>query len=96
MARIVQLTDNALLGFARDNRIRSSLPIFERLFRSIGKSAGGCKCRKRHGTLGAALAGVKNSVARDANLAARLKKLVGASKLIVHVRDGRRIVRREV
>ncbi len=96
MARIVQLTDNALLGFARDIRIRRALPIFERLFRSIGKSAGGCRCRKRHGTLGAVLSAVKNSVARDATLTARLKSLIGASKIVVHVRDGRRIVRKEV
>jgi len=96
MSRLVQLTDNALLGFARDSRIRTALPIFQRLFQSIGKSAGGCKCRKRQGTLGAVLAGVKNSIARDTNLAARLKQLIGASALVVHVRDGRRIVRREV
>lgn len=96
MARTVQLTDNVLLGFARDVRIRGALPIFDRLFRSIGKSAGGCKCRKRRGTLGGALAGVKNSVAKDPGLSTRLKKLIGATTLVVHVRDGRRIVRREV
>jgi hypothetical protein len=95
MARIVQLTDNTLLGFARDTRIRGAIPLFERLYRSVGKQ-GGCRCRKRHGTTGAILAGVKSSIARDSGLASRLKKLIGATLLVVHVREGKAIVRKEV
>jgi len=95
MARIVQLTDNTLLGFARDNRIRGAIPLFGRLFKSIGKQSG-CRCRKKHGTLGAVLAGMKLAIARDAGLAGRLKKMIGATVLVVHVREGRSIVRREV
>lgn len=95
MARVIQLTDNTLLGFARDTRIRSSLPLFERLYRSIGKQSG-CRCRKRHGTVGALLSGVKSSIASDSGLATKLKTLVGATGFVVHVREGKRIVRREV
>ena len=93
--RIVQLTDNTLLGFARDNRIRGAIPLFQRLHRSIGKQSG-CRCRKKHGTVGAILAGVKNSIAKDVGLATRLKKLIGANVLVVHVRQGKSIVRKEV
>ena len=93
--RTIQLTDNTLLGYARDRRIRSALPIFERLYRSIGKPRG-CRCRKRQGSLGATLAAVKQSVACDPGLARQLKNLTGANVLVVHVRKGNRIVRKDV
>ena len=93
--RTIQLTDNTLLGFARDRRIRAAIPLFERLFRSIGKPRG-CRCRKRQGSLGAMLAAVKQSVARDPGLAKRLKTLTGANVLVVHVRQGNRIMRKDV
>ena len=94
--KTVQLTDNTLLGFARDTRIRSALPLFTRLYKSIGAKQGGCRCRKKRGSLGAVLAAVKNAVAKDRNLAMRLKKLIGANVLVVHARQGNRIVRQEV
>lgn len=93
--RTIQLTDNTLLGFARDTRIRSAIPMFERLYRSIGRPRG-CRCRKRQGSLGATLAAVKQAVARDSGLAQRLKKLTGANVLVVHVRQGNRIVRKDL
>ena len=93
--RIVQLTDNTLLGFARDLRIRGALPLFDRLYRSLGKQ-GGCRCRKRHGTLGAVLAGIKSAIASDSGLATKLKTLIGANILVVHVRQGQAIIRREI
>ena len=93
--RTVQLTDNTLLGFARDRRIRTALPMFARLYRAIGRPRG-CRCRKKAGSLGAMLTAVKQTVARDAGTVKRLKALTGANVLVVHIRQGNKIVRKEV
>jgi hypothetical protein len=91
----IQLTDSTLLGYARDMRIRSAIPIFAQLYKAIGKPRG-CRCRKKQGSLGATLAAVKQQVAHDSGLAKRLKALTGATMLVVHVREGSKIIRKDV
>lgn len=93
--KVLQLTDNVLLGFARDIRFRRTVPQFDRLYRSIGKKSG-CRCRKKQGSLGVILASIKLSVVRDKGLAQRIKSLTNSSTLVVHVREGNAIVRKEL
>jgi hypothetical protein len=94
--RIVVLSDNVLLGFARDRGLRDISPEIRRVHAALVKGGGGCRCRKKRGNLGAALASLKFAIAHNASLASRLKAHARANKLVVHVKQGKRIVRREV
>lgn len=94
--KVLILSDNVLQGFARDSRIRSSIPVFHRLYQSMIQGGGGCRCRKRRGSLGGMLAAVKQAIAVDGGLATRLKGLTKAQRLVVHVRQDNRIVRKEI
>jgi len=94
--RIVVLSDNILLGFARDRGLRSISPEIRRVHAALVKGGGGCRCRKKQGNLGAALASLKFAIANNAGLASQLKARVHAQKLVVHVKQGNRIVRKEL
>jgi len=94
-ARILVLSDNVLLGFARDKTLREQVPELRRVFTSL-QSGGGCRCRKKNGNLGQALAGLKVAIASNASLASRLKARTGSTVLVVHVREGNNLVRREL
>lgn len=92
--KIAQISDGTLLGYARDPRIRGAMPLFRRLHKALGRT-GGCRCRGRKGSLGSVLASVKASLVHGKGLAKQLKALTGAHKLVIHVREGKRIVRKE-
>lgn len=93
--KVLVLSDNVLLGFARDKALRERVPELRRVFAAI-KAGGGCRCRRKRGNLGAALAALKTAIASNANLASTLKARTGSKKLVVHVRVGNRLVRKEV
>jgi len=95
MATMLVLSDNVLLGFARDKSLRAQVPELRRVFAAI-KAGGGCRCRKKRGNLGAALAGLKFAISSNATLAAKLKAQTKSQKLVVHVRKGNKLVRREL
>lgn len=60
------------------------------------KSGGGCRCRKRRGLLGTALAGLKSAIAHDAGLASKLKARTKSKRLVVHIREGNKLVRKQL
>lgn len=94
--KVLVLSDNVLIGFARDQRLRAAVPILHRLYQSVVKGGGGCRCRKKRGSLGGMLAAVKQAIATDSGLARKLKARTNSQKLVVHVRQGNRVVRKEV
>jgi len=95
MAKVLVLSDGILLGFARDKMLRTQIPELRRVFAAI-KRGGGCRCRKRRGNLGAALAGLKSAISTNPTLAARLKSRTKSTQLVVHVRKGNKLVRRTI
>jgi hypothetical protein len=56
---------------------------------------GGCRCRKKQG-VGGGLASVKYAIASDPGLAAKVKVFVKAQRIVVHVRQGNQLVRKEI
>jgi len=90
------LSDNVLLGFARDRSLRSISPEIRRVYASLVKGGGGCRCRKKRGNLGAAIASLKHAIATNAGLASRLKARTKSQKLVVHVKQGNKLVRKEL
>ena len=90
------LSDNVLLGFARDRSLRSISPEIRRVYATLVKGGGGCRCRKKKGNLGAALAGLKHAIASNGALVSKLKARTKSQKLIVHVRSGKKLVRKEL
>ena len=94
--KIIVLSDNKLLGLARDPRIRTMLPAFRMLYQSLVRGGGGCRCRKKRGSLGTSLVAVKHAIANDVGLATKVKAHLKAQRLVVHVRQGNKVVRREV
>lgn len=93
--KVLVLSDSVLLGFARDKNLRERVPELRQVFAAL-KSGGGCRCRRKRGNLGAALAGLKSAIASNANLASILKARTRSKKLVVHVRRNNRLVRREL
>lgn len=93
--KVLVLSDNVLLGFARDKSLRDQIPELRRVYAAL-QSGGGCRCRKKRGNLGSAIAALKSSIAVNSNLASLLKSRTRSQKLVVHVRKGNTLVRREI
>lgn len=93
---VVVLSDNVLLGLARDPRVRAVLPAFRTLYQSLIRGGGGCRCRKKQGNVGGGLASLKYAIASDPGLAAKVKVFVKAQHIVVHVRQGNQLVRKEL
>jgi hypothetical protein len=89
------LSDNVLLGFARDQNLRATVPELRRVYAAL-KSGGGCRCRRKRGSLGAALAGLKFAIAHNAGLVSKLKARTRSQRLVVHVREGNKLVRKQL
>ena len=95
MAELV-LSDSVLIGFARNPHLRSNTSELKYLYNALVKGGGGCRCRKKRGSLGAALASLKYAVANSPGLAAKIKAHAKVQKLVVHVKVGNKLVRRTV
>jgi hypothetical protein len=92
--KVLVLSDNVLLSLARDPRLRV-IPAFRMLHQAVTRG-GGCRCRKRRGNVGGSLVAVKHAIANDSGLATKVKAFTRSQKLVVHVRTGNKIVRREI
>lgn len=94
--KVLTLSDNVLLGLARDKRLVETSAEIRRLHAALARSGGGCRCRKKRGNMGTALASLKHAIAHNANLASKLKARTKSQKLVVHFRQGNKLVRKEV
>jgi len=94
--KVLVLNDNILLGFARDKGLRELSAEIRRVHSTLVKGGGGCRCRQKRGSLGAALAGLKFAIAHNQALASRLKAHTRAQRLVIHIREGNKIVRKEI
>lgn len=94
--KVLTLSDNVLLGFARDKQLIETSAEIRRLHSALSRSSGGCRCRKRRGNMTGALASLKHAIAHNANLASKLKARTQAQKLVVLYRQGNKLVKREV
>lgn len=92
----IQITDQALLRLAADQRVRAQAPIFARLF-GASRRRGCGKCRKRQqGSQAQILQAIKSMLLTNRKLRDVVKRSVGARTLAVHARVGTKIERRVV
>lgn len=92
----VTVTDQLLLRLAATKSIRAQAPNFARLY-AAAHNRGCGKCRKRRqGSQAQILMHIKQALLTDERLRAIVKKASNGHVLIVHVRDGNRIVKRVV
>jgi hypothetical protein len=92
----VVVTDQLLLRLAAMKHVRSQSPYFARLY-SAAHNRGCGKCRKRRqGSQAQQLLHIKQAIITDERLRDTVKKASGGHVLVVHVRDGSRIVKRTV
>lgn len=92
----VTVTDQLLLSLAANKAMRSQSPYLARLY-AAAHNRGCGKCRKRRqGSQAQMLLHIKQALLNDERLRAIVKRASGGHVLIVHVRDGARIVKRVI
>ena len=92
--KTVTLSDTAVLSLARNPVARKQIPLLNGVWNTLNRKGGCGKCGRRRKTSGTVLS-VRTALASNPAALRKVKKLLGADRLVLYVRGSKGLTQRK-